>query len=613
MNSANAEHLPPALKIGVRSLGIAVDENPPAKDFTEARRAFKLIIEKVDPQACDAWLGLAMADFLEHSGEAPSQNTLASTHLIERIYNTRASLGRDQHAIGLAPGTLRGLYDPGVGQYLSLATPGEASLAYATTQVAAGNHDLAERIMIEVKENAANELEKLYADYVLAALYFRTERWDRVQECISAHEWAPGRPLSASVDYMFGTACAYLGQSIEAQRRLENMGDNSHADSYNRAQLLLGYIYRSNGKEEHARSVFESLAAVRVDAALSAEARRALNDPNAKLPVTSEAAIAQRDDIWDPSTTPEIDVTATSPERRAELLKEANEALDRLVGLDSVKEEMQDIVASARVTQAMKDQGIPTGELTEHIILSGPPGTGKTDVARIIAKIFAGLGIVKTDKFVEATEEDLVDKFVGATREKTKKKIDDAMDGCLFVDEVYTLVKDVTEGPNHGREAIEGLLHRMWNDRERLVVIVAGYQEDIEKFLGVNQGLSGRFTNRINFHSYDPDELLEIADVIAGTSSPLTEAAKARFREVCTRAYNTKAEDGRRRQIDVLGNGRFVYRAIGAAAKARNRRLINDKVDLEQIKEHLAVLPEDIDRGVAKILKEPAESDTAAT
>ena len=344
------------------------------------------------------------------------------------------------------------------------------------------------------------------------------------------------------------------------------------------------------------------------DPELGAKASRALTDPTIRMTVTTEELIAARDDIWDPSTTPTVD-TAITEDQRATLLKEAANDLAKLIGLESVKDNIEDVQANALVAGKLREKGLPTGELTENILLSGPPGTGKTQVASVLHKIFAGHGVVESDKFIQATEEDLVSKFVAETREKTAKVIDSALGGVLFIDEVYTLVKENREH-NHGKEAIEGLLHRLENDRDQLVVIVAGYEADIDKFLQTNSGLASRFTQRIRFRSYTADQLVAIADVLAPRAgAPLTEEARNVLRTKCAEVYDDYDPETRLRRVDTLGNGRFVRQVIKHASTARNRRLIGASIDLDEIEEHTELTGEDITRGVQKTAE--AESEAA--
>ncbi len=591
----NLELAERAFRIGVANLGIPTTGSElRSVDLAEARRAFQKAVE-IDEGMCDAWMGLAMVTMQENQGTS----AVTDRYVINQCYRTRSRLGVDQRRLGLPPHTLMGLY-PATLINLQMFTADDVCLARAALLADDRQYDDAVALIKEVK-GRRNRTQ--IADFLMGTVYLRAERWPDVLEAINPHDWKDG-VLADCANYMAGAACAHLKMFTEAARRLEAVS-TTMGDVYNKAMLERAFIYRELGEENQARAFFEALHAHRGDPELVAAASRALIDPAVRIALTTEELITARTDYWDPDTTPAADAAITA-DRRAVLLKEAEDDLAELVGLDSVKDSIRDVEANALIAGKMREKGLPVGELTENILLSGPPGTGKTQVASILAKIFAGHSIVETDKFVKATEDDMVSKYVGETREKTSKVIDSALGGVLFIDEIYTMVKESREH-NHGREAIEGLLHRLEDDREHFVCIVAGYEDDINKFLRTNSGLTGRFTQRIRFHSYTPDQLVAIADVQAPKAgAPLTEDARDTLRQRCTEIYNDIDGVTGLRRIDLLGNGRFIRRIIKHASTARNRRLVAGGVDLDRIEEHTELIGDDIKRGVSKA----AEAET---
>ena len=151
-----------------------------------------------------------------------------------------------------------------------------------------------------------------------------------------------------------------------------------------------------------------------------------------------------------------------------------------------------------------------------HFVFTGPPGTGKTTVARILGRIFTALGLLVRPEVIEAHRADLVGEHLGSTAIKTGKLIDSALGGVLFIDEAYSLYNaGYSGGDAYGSEAVATLLKRAEDDRERLVIVLAGYPADMDRFLRSNPGLASRFSVRIGFPSYSPDELCRIAEVIA--------------------------------------------------------------------------------------------------
>lgn len=188
--------------------------------------------------------------------------------------------------------------------------------------------------------------------------------------------------------------------------------------------------------------------------------------------------------------------------------KDYMEQLNELIGLSRVKEEIAALRNFVIVQEQRKRQGLKSNNVSYHCVFSGNPGTGKTTVARIVAGIYKDLGILKKGHLVEVQRSDLVAEYVGQTAPKTNAKIDEALDGVLFIDEAYTLAEG-GQG-DFGQEAINTLLKRMEDDRDKLVVILAGYSNEIMHFIDSNPGLESRFNRYIHFDDYSYEELMRI-------------------------------------------------------------------------------------------------------
>jgi SpoVK/Ycf46/Vps4 family AAA+-type ATPase len=211
------------------------------------------------------------------------------------------------------------------------------------------------------------------------------------------------------------------------------------------------------------------------------------------------------------------DVTATIDDRTTNsneshnapvTIEQCVAELHALVGLKSVKDEVETLTNLARIFSLRKKRGMPVPDVSFHMIFSGNPGTGKTTVARIVAKIYGCLGLLTKGQLVEVDRSGLVGGFVGQTATKTKKVIEQAKGGVLFIDEAYALAKESEN--DFGSEAIEVILKSMEDNRADLIVIAAGYTDRMATFLGSNPGLRSRFPKVIVFPDYAIDELEEI-------------------------------------------------------------------------------------------------------
>jgi len=190
--------------------------------------------------------------------------------------------------------------------------------------------------------------------------------------------------------------------------------------------------------------------------------------------------------------------------------KTGMEQLEELIGLDNIKEDVKELVSFVKIQKLRKDKGNKTVPVSLHLVFNGNPGTGKTTIARILAKLYKEIGVLSSGQLVEVDRSGLVAGFVGQTATKTQEKIQEAMGGILFIDEAYTLAK---EGNDFGQEAIDTILKAMEDNRDDFIVIVAGYTEPMEKFIASNPGLKSRFNKYINFPDYSKEELIKIFDM----------------------------------------------------------------------------------------------------
>lgn len=184
--------------------------------------------------------------------------------------------------------------------------------------------------------------------------------------------------------------------------------------------------------------------------------------------------------------------------------------LDELIGLGSVKQEVRSLANFVKLQKQREAQGLKTAKVSYHLVFYGSPGTGKTTVARIVGRIYKDLGVLKKGHTVETDRAGLCGEYVGKTGPKTDTVISKALDGVLFIDEAYSLVPEGGAGNDYGQEAISTILKRMEDYRDRLVVIVAGYKDEMQRFIDSNPGLQSRFNRYIDFPDYSGTELVDI-------------------------------------------------------------------------------------------------------
>ncbi|MFE4860972.1 AAA family ATPase [Streptomyces sp. NPDC056670] len=250
------------------------------------------------------------------------------------------------------------------------------------------------------------------------------------------------------------------------------------------------------------------------------------------------------------------------------LLAEALAELERMVGLEPVKRQVKALSAQLNMARLRASQGLPVQPPKRHFVFSGPSGTGKTTVARILGRVFYALGLLGGDHLVEAQRADLVGEFLGQTAVKANELIDSALGGVLFVDEAYSLSNSgYSKGDAYGDEALQVLLKRAEDNRDHLVVILAGYPEGMDRLLATNPGLSSRFTTRVDFPSYRPLELTSIGEVLAAENGDgWDEEALDELRSISGHVVDQG-------WIDELGNGRFLRTLYEKSCAYRDLRL----------------------------------------
>ena len=301
---------------------------------------------------------------------------------------------------------------------------------------------------------------------------------------------------------------------------------------------------------------------------------------------------AQSSAATEQTATAATEQTAPTPSVPKDTIPETDplQELDELIGLNSVKEEVRTLVNFVQLQQQRQAQGLKTPKMSYHLVFTGNPGTGKTTVARLVARIYKNLGIVKSGHLVETDRAGLVGEYVGQTAVKTNAIIDSALHGVLFIDEAYTLTPE-DAGRDYGAEAVATLLKRMEDDRDKLVVIVAGYQNEMKRFIDSNPGLQSRFSRYIDFPDYTASELFDIFMMYAKKSQyMLTPEAEKFLKQRLKQAVVNKDRN--------FANGRYMRNVFEKSVQNQANRLSGQtNLSLEQLS---TLLPDDLQKAMAK-------------
>lgn len=255
--------------------------------------------------------------------------------------------------------------------------------------------------------------------------------------------------------------------------------------------------------------------------------------------------------------------------------------LDAMVGLDDVKAEVHALIDEIQINEWRRSSGLRVNPMSHHLIFAGPPGTGKTTVARLYGGLLAALGVLPGGPFLEVSRRDLVGQYLGHTAEKTTEVFQKAMGGVLFVDEAYTLSRSFGSGGDFGQEAIDTLVKLMEDHRHEIAVIAAGYSGEMREFLDANPGLASRFSRTIEFANYTPEQLLLITERMAQGDEYLIDP---KVSEALLRYFSTVERDAN------FGNARDARKLFDGIRKAQAQRLrkLGQRPSLDQLRTLLA-------------------------
>lgn len=277
--------------------------------------------------------------------------------------------------------------------------------------------------------------------------------------------------------------------------------------------------------------------------------------------INSENTIAMANSSSTNNVTQSVDEKIEKDEKIEDVLAE----LESFTGMDGIKRDVRSLINLLKIQKQRESQGLSVVKPSLHMVFTGPPGTGKTTVARIMGRVFKALGVLKTGQIIEIDRSGLVAGYVGQTAIKVDEVVQKAQDGILFIDEAYTL--SPSDGQDSfGQEAIDTLLKRMEDKRDSLVVIVAGYEEEMQRFIESNPGFKSRFNKYISFDDYKPEELIEIfVSIVKKNKYIANEELILLLHSKFSDLYNARTKS--------FGNGRVVRNLFEKIVENQSNRL----------------------------------------
>jgi type VII secretion ATPase EccA len=575
-----------AFRRGLLASGVSVGGLVPSHNRAVAAEMFAAATQ-ADPSVCDGWLGRLLA------GED-------SAEVLAGAWAAVGTLGWEIRRLGVMGAQFRPMVFDGLFLQLPVNSVDSLRCGYASALIRQSEFDRADALLA-AQPAPGDPFDADMHTYVTGLLQFCTQRWTDVLRLFPVDKRWYRPEYECAATAMATTALASLGVFEDAFRRGEKAAADERVPQaatvilYTQAMCL-----RHLGREDEAAQL---LRRVYSRDPKFGPAREAMDDPSRRLVLTDPETIEARVDPWDAASAPSrADAqSARDATAAAQYLAEGQAELAAMLGMTAAKREIKRIRSTTKVNLARSKVGLPVPVTSRHTLLLGPPGTGKTSVARSFTKQLCGLKVLRKPLVVETSRAKLLGRYMADAEKNTEEMLEEALGGAVFFDEMHSLhERGYSTGDPYGNAIINTLLLYMENHRDELVVFGAGYAKAMERMLEVNQGLRRRFSTVIEFFSYTPPELMELTKLmITEAEDVTTDAAVDVLREDFERFYNEQtrtAEGDLIRGIDTLGNAGFVRNVVEKARDHRNDRLDNAELDELLASEDTEVTEEQLQR-----------------